>query len=152
MRHAPCAVRNPKSEIVVVRSPAAMRALGRRLARELPPGAVVGLDGPLGAGKTVLVRGMVEGLGGDGRLVTSASFVLRRTYPTNPPLIHVDLYRLGGPDEIHEAGLLETIGDPGEAIVAVEWYANLVDERADVRVLIRPTEPGCRRVRIERTP
>ena len=133
-----------------VRSPQAIRTLGRRLIRTLAPGTIVGLDGPLGAGKTVLVKGMAEALGVDPRSVTSASFTLCRSYATDPPLVHIDLYRLDDPAEMFEAGLVESIRNPGGAVVAVEWFEKLDDLRPSgcVRVRIDFAEPGTRRVEI----
>lgn len=93
--------------------------LGRRLAAWLPASAVrlVLLSGPLGSGKTTLVRALVSALpGGEQAEVSSPSFTLCNSYPTRPPVLHCDLYRAGGaPDE-----LLEAL-DSGEALVVVEW-------------------------------
>ncbi|MBN1773021.1 MAG: tRNA (adenosine(37)-N6)-threonylcarbamoyltransferase complex ATPase subunit type 1 TsaE, partial [Deltaproteobacteria bacterium] len=95
-----------------------MRALGRRLSRALAPGTLVALDGPLGAGKTVLTQGFAAGLGLDPRCVTSPSFALCHLHAGGrSPLVHIDLYRLAGEAEAHDAGLLEFIDDPGEALV-----------------------------------
>src|SRR5699024_188861 len=80
----------------------AMRALGRALAALARPGDLLILSGPLGAGKTTLARGLGEGLGVRGS-VTSPTFVISRIHPApsgGPDLVHVDAYRLGGPDEI----------------------------------------------------
>lgn len=73
--------------------PDATGALGRELGVLLVAGDVVSLTGPLGAGKTRLVRGLAEGLGVSGR-ITSPTFVLVRRYPGRVPLVHVDAYRL----------------------------------------------------------
>src|SRR5688572_1637488 len=76
---------------------AATVAFGNRLAGLLFPGAVVALIGPLGAGKTHLVRAVAEGLGCDGRRVSSPTFALVHEYPGRMPVYHFDTYRL--PDE-----------------------------------------------------
>ncbi len=74
---------------------AATEALGRRLAALLFPGAVVALVGPLGAGKTHLVRAIAEGLGiSNSRVVTSPTFVLIQEYLARLPIYHFDVYRL----------------------------------------------------------
>ena len=70
-----------------------MRALGEELVAGLGPGAIVLLEGSLGAGKTTLVRGMLEGLGHLGP-VRSPTFNLLQAFSTTPPLLHADLYRL----------------------------------------------------------
>lgn len=101
-------------------------ALGERIGRALLPGDLLALSGPLGAGKTVLVRGIAEGLGVDPRLVRSPTFVLHHVYPgPRLPLHHVDLYRMGAGVDVtflDLAGLLE------DGAVAVEW-----GELADLR-------------------
>jgi tRNA threonylcarbamoyladenosine biosynthesis protein TsaE len=136
----------------LVRSPQAMRALGRRLARLVPPGRVIGLCGPLGAGKTVLTQGIAAGLGLRVREVTSPSFALCRIHPGSTPLVHIDLYRLADEAEAHEAGLLEWIDDPRDALVVVEWFERLGREGADLRVGISFVRPSGRRVRITGKP
>ena len=97
-------------------SPDETRAIGRCLGRLLRPGDVLGLEGDLGTGKTVLVQGLAEGLGVSGR-VHSPTFVLHHRYPGPIPLEHFDLYRLGGIDWV-DAGLDEPM--PG-SITVIEW-------------------------------
>ncbi len=92
------------------------RAFGRRLAAVLRPGDVVALEGELGAGKTVLVQGIAEGLGVTA-LVHSPSYVLHHHYPGRVPLEHFDLFRLGSPDWA-DAGLDEPAPS---AVTVVEW-------------------------------
>ena len=92
-----------------------------RLGGRLRPGDVVALDGPLGAGKTVFVRGLASGLGVDASAVRSPTFVLHHVYGSPPRLHHLDLYRLGpgaGIALLDLDSLLET------APVAVEWAAH----------------------------
>jgi tRNA threonylcarbamoyladenosine biosynthesis protein TsaE len=92
-------------------------AVGRRLASLLRPGDVLLVSGRLGAGKTVLVAGIAEGLGVDDA-VTSPSFVLVRAYEGFLRLTHADAYRLGSTAELEDLGLDETIGD---GVLVVEW-------------------------------
>ncbi len=105
----------------------ATESLGARIAAQLLPGDVVLLEGPLGAGKTTLVRGVVAALGGDGAEVASPTFILMETYELPGGAIrrvhHADLYRLrgrgpGGP--LDELGLGEVIEDPA-GVTMVEW-------------------------------
>lgn len=101
--------------------PDATVALGRRLAAHLAPGDVVALDGDLGAGKTHLVKGLVDGRGGDADDVTSPTFTLVHTYATpGGPVHHVDAYRLGRAVDFAEIGGEEILDDEA-AIVVVEW-------------------------------
>jgi tRNA threonylcarbamoyladenosine biosynthesis protein TsaE len=129
-----------------------MVALGRRLAGALPPGTRIGLDGPLGAGKTVLTQGIAAGLGIDAREVTSPSFTLCVVHPGRTPLVHLDLYRLEGEGDAHHAGLLEWLDEPRGALVVVEWFERLERVPVEVRVRIDVTGKGIRRVEIHGPP
>jgi tRNA threonylcarbamoyladenosine biosynthesis protein TsaE len=101
------------------RSEAETAALGRELAQALEPGAVVLLSGDLGAGKTVFVRGIAEGLGINPRQVTSPTFTLVQEYDGGRvPLYHVDLYRLQS-IEVDDLGLDEMAWSGG--VIAIEW-------------------------------
>jgi tRNA threonylcarbamoyladenosine biosynthesis protein TsaE len=84
----------PLPETHFAASAAETRALGAMLSLRLAEGDVVLLDGPLGAGKTTLVRGLVEALGFNGP-VRSPTFNLIQTFDTKPPIMHADLYRVG---------------------------------------------------------
>jgi tRNA threonylcarbamoyladenosine biosynthesis protein TsaE len=99
---------------------AATEALGRSLGRRLFAGAVVGLVGPLGAGKTHLVRAVAEGLGiADGRLVSSPTFVLIQEYDARLPVYHFDAYRLRSEEEFFDLGAHEYFEAGG--VCLVEW-------------------------------
>jgi tRNA threonylcarbamoyladenosine biosynthesis protein TsaE len=99
-------------------SPAATRAVGAAIAGELLPGDVVLLSGELGAGKTTLVKGLVEALGG-GDCVTSPTFTLCHLYPTTPPVAHVDAWRMQHLGEALDLALEEGLDEGGVAVV--EW-------------------------------
>lgn len=113
------------------RSPGETEAAGRELARRLEPGDLVLLEADLAAGKTVFVRGLVAGLGGDRKEVTSPTFVIVQSYKVGSHAIarvhHVDLYRLAeaSPEELRETGLEELLSDSA-AVVAVEWPVETV--------------------------
>jgi len=95
-------------------------ALGERLARTLPPGATVLLIGNLGAGKTTLAKGIVQGLGAaPADEVSSPTFTLIHEYGVPPAVYHVDLYRLDSARDAATLGLDELFDGP--AIVLVEW-------------------------------
>ena len=95
-------------------------ALGRALAGELAPDGVLLLLGELGSGKTVLARGIGQGLGIDPREVQSPTFSLIREHHSR--LIHVDLYRLE-PGEVGALGLEELLAGPG--VKVIEWAERL---------------------------
>ena len=85
-------------------------------------GLKLALVGPLGAGKTVFVKGLAEGLGLDARAVSSPTFVIAQQYPipTGPETLHhVDLYRMGSPAEAWDLGLDEQLF--GEGVCVIEW-------------------------------
>jgi tRNA threonylcarbamoyladenosine biosynthesis protein TsaE len=97
-----------------------VEAVGADLARSLAPGDVVALEGDLGAGKTQFVRGLLRGLGGDPRLVSSPTYVLLNVYPGGRlTLFHLDAYRTAGADDLAGIGFDELLDQGG--VVAVEW-------------------------------
>ncbi|WP_375401312.1 tRNA (adenosine(37)-N6)-threonylcarbamoyltransferase complex ATPase subunit type 1 TsaE [uncultured Amnibacterium sp.] len=100
-----------------------MEELGRAIGARLRAGDLLVLDGPLGAGKTTLTRGIGAGLGVRAP-ITSPTFVLARTHPSvtgGPPLVHVDAYRLGSPAELDDLDL----DFPG-SVVVVEWGTGML--------------------------
>lgn len=102
---------------------AGTRAVAIALARTLVAGDVVLLHGDLGAGKTVFVKGLAEGLGLDGDEVTSPTFTLVQEYAAGRlPLVHLDLYRLER-TELDEVGLDSDLAARG--VVVVEWAERL---------------------------
>jgi tRNA threonylcarbamoyladenosine biosynthesis protein TsaE len=87
------------------------------------------LPGPLGAGKTALVRGLARGLGVAGP-VTSPTFVIARIHPSltgGPALVHADAYRLGSPAEVDD---LDLDADTATSVTVVEWGGGLVEDLA----------------------
>lgn len=102
-----------------VASAAEMEALGGRLAGAIRAPALVGLEGPLGAGKTTLVRGFLRALGHAGP-VRSPSYTLLESYPLNTAEVHhLDLYRLVDPAELEDLGLRDLLGP--RSICLIEW-------------------------------
>ncbi len=102
-------------------SPRATGKLGQKLARRFSPGDLIALVGPLGAGKTALVRGLASGWGiEDQRTVSSPTYVLVHEYPGEAfSVFHLDLYRMSMPDaELADLGLAEMLED---GVVAIEW-------------------------------
>jgi len=94
--------------------------LGHWLGSLLQPGMVIALVGPLGAGKTHLVRAIAEGLGiADSRSVCSPTFVLIQEYDARLPVYHFDTYRLRNPEEFFDLGVQEYF--EGNGICLVEW-------------------------------
>ena len=110
--------------------------LGGKLGLELRGGDVVLLRGELGAGKTVLTKGILNALGFDPADVTSPSFALVNLYPTaNFDVYHIDLWRVGeGSDAAFEVGL-DDIAAEKNSVVIIEWAERLGDHRFDGRVI-----------------
>ena len=102
-----------------------MLMFGMSLASRLRPGDVLLLYGELGAGKTVLTRGIARGLGILDP-VLSPTFTLFHRYAGAASLHHFDLYRLQGDRALYEAGLLEYIGE--DAVTVIEWPERCADE------------------------
>lgn len=111
-------------------------ALGRRLGRVLRAGDLVLLSGSLGAGKTVLTKGIGAGMGVSGT-VTSPTFVIARVHrprePGRPPLVHVDAYRLSDAAELDD---LDLDTDLSRAAVVVEWGEGLAEQLSADHLLI----------------
>jgi tRNA threonylcarbamoyladenosine biosynthesis protein TsaE len=122
-------------------------ALGSRLAAQLRAGDVVVLSGPLGAGKTVLAKGIAAALDVDGP-VTSPSYVLARVHPARrpgaPAMIHVDMYRLldDGGDLLGELDSLDLDSELGDAVVVVEWGEGLAERLAERHLDVRLERVG----------
>lgn len=100
-------------------------ALGQRLGADLRGGEILLLDGPLGAGKTMLVKGIAAALGIDREEVTSPSFTLVNPHAGSLLLYHIDLYRLNaGASAAHAVDLDEILTDE-QAVVIIEWAERL---------------------------
>ena len=100
---------------VISRSPAETRRLGEAIGQMARRGDVIGLVGPLGAGKTEMVKGIARGMGIDEMGVNSPTFTLMQIYDGKMPLYHIDLYRWAG----DEGGLDDAIF--GDGVAVVEW-------------------------------
>jgi tRNA threonylcarbamoyladenosine biosynthesis protein TsaE len=128
---------------------AATEAFGRRLGALLFPGAIVALVGPLGAGKTQLVRAIAEGLGiADSRSVNSPTFVLIQEYDARLPIYHFDAYRLRGPAEFAALGADEYLA--GEGVCLIEWADRVASAlpAEHLRIDVSVTSETSRQLRI----
>jgi tRNA threonylcarbamoyladenosine biosynthesis protein TsaE len=122
--------------IYASRNEADTAKLGAALAEVLPPGSVVALNGPLGAGKTRLVQALGEALGVPRSECVSPTFMLINEYQGRLPVYHFDAYRLKDEDEFLELGPDEYFYGPG--ICLIEWADRverlLPPERLEVRI------------------
>ncbi|MGO4442489.1 tRNA (adenosine(37)-N6)-threonylcarbamoyltransferase complex ATPase subunit type 1 TsaE [Mycobacterium sp. 2YAF39] len=118
-------------------------ALGARLGKELRAGDVVVLSGPLGAGKTVLAKGIAQAMDVEGPVI-SPTFVLARVHRARnaeaPDMIHVDLYRLLDETSVDLLGELDSLDldtDLEDAVVVVEWGEGVAERLSDSHLDIR---------------
>jgi len=116
----------PKYEITSI-SPAATMSLGKKIGRHLKLGSVIALIGELGCGKTLLTRGICDGLGVPERQVNSPTFVLVNEYRGRLPVFHIDLYRLSGIDDGFEIGITDYLSRAREGIMIIEWAEKIID-------------------------
>ena len=124
--------------------------IGARLAKRLKKGSVIALTGELGAGKTVLVKGIASGLGvRDTRYVNSPSFVIVKEHRGKIPLYHFDIYRLEEPMSLETIGYDEYFY--GNGVTVIEWADKikglLPKARIGIRLLIR--RDGSREIRVK---
>jgi tRNA threonylcarbamoyladenosine biosynthesis protein TsaE len=99
--------------------------LGELVGSQLTGGEILLLSGPLGAGKTMFVKGLASSLGIDPEDVTSPSFTLVNPYDARLQLYHIDLYRLDeGPAAAHAVDLDEMLSDD-QAVIVIEWAERL---------------------------
>ena len=121
--------------MITVATPQAMHQLGKQLAAHLRAGDLVLVNGPLGAGKTVLAQGVGEGLGVMG--ITSPTFVISRVHKAAIPFIHVDAYRLVDSENpnlyVDDLDL-----DIANSITLIEWggaeSARLSEDRLEITI------------------
>jgi len=132
-------------------SPEQTVALGRKLAGRFSVGDCVALIGELGAGKTVLVRGIATGLGvADEREIASPTYVLVHEYDSPTPVYHVDLYRShAGAVELAQLAIEEMLAD---GVVLIEWADRAEDAlpRPHWRIDITATGATGREFRLRR--
>ncbi len=113
--------------------------LGKKLGTEATPGDVIALYGDLGAGKTLLVKGIAKGLGIE-EMITSPTFTILQEYEDGRmPLYHLDVYRIDDPDSMEEVGYFDFVD--GNGLTVIEWAGQIEEilpERTLRITILRP--------------
>lgn len=132
----------------VTHSTTETEAIGRRLAEQCKSGTVVAFFGGLGMGKTAFVSGMAQALCPNAE-VSSPTFALVNDYGGNPPLVHFDMYRVTGWEDLDTTGFFD-YRDAG-AVLAVEWSENIEAALPNdaVRVTIKQLSENEREITVE---
>jgi len=130
-------------------SPERTEELGYALGRRLKAGDLVALFGDLGSGKTTMVKGIARAFGIPGRDVTSASYTIIAEYPGQPPLFHIDLYRVERQEDIDATGIWDCVGT--DSVAVIEWAEKLGDGcgKECIRVRIKDAGDDRREISIE---
>jgi tRNA threonylcarbamoyladenosine biosynthesis protein TsaE len=102
-------------------SPVATLTLGRKTGKKLNAGSVIALTGELGCGKTLLTRGICDGLRVPPLQVNSPTFVLVNEYLGRLPVFHIDLYRIAGESDVVELGITDYLRRGASGVVVIEW-------------------------------
>lgn len=141
--------RLPSGLSVEVRGPDDMQQLGRHLAELIGPGCVIGLIGPLGAGKTYLARSIAESLGVPATDISSPTYVLINEYEGQIPIYHFDTYRLDSREAFDDLGASEYF--EGSGVCLVEWADRVMDRLPAGSWIIRlvPGEGEDRRIDLD---
>jgi len=125
------------------------QSIAAEFAKTLRGGECIALYGDLGAGKTQFVRGLVRGLGGDIRTVSSPTYVLLNVYDTGRLTVyHLDAYRVHGPEDFEAIGFGELLEQPG--VVVVEWPMRIADllPQDHIAIQIEATGVHSREIRL----
>jgi len=135
-------------------SPGETIELGRRIGRALKGGEIIALYGPLGSGKTHLVKGIAAGAGaGEHDRVNSPTFVIVNEYPGNLHIYHVDAYRLGSVAELELLGFDEYCH--AGSVVVIEWADRIEPALASldfIAVTLEHTGPEKRLIHLKNLP
>ncbi|MGI6463203.1 MAG: tRNA (adenosine(37)-N6)-threonylcarbamoyltransferase complex ATPase subunit type 1 TsaE [Clostridiales bacterium] len=131
---------------IVTKSEKETENLGRELAAKLGPQSIVALYGDLGAGKTAFVRGLARGLGIKKKVLSPTFTIVNELSENGKTLIHFDMYRLSGSDELFDIGWEDYL--QRDCIIAVEW-SEIVDDiytGEEIRIRIEKLGDNERRI------
>ncbi|BCS98336.1 tRNA (adenosine(37)-N6)-threonylcarbamoyltransferase complex ATPase subunit type 1 TsaE [Desulfoluna limicola] len=127
--------------VVTTESTEETEEVGRLMGCAVTGALVLTLTGDLGSGKTCFARGLARGLDVDEAYpVTSPTYTIVNEYPGRLPLFHLDLYRLGGGDELEEIGYRDMLQQGG--VIVVEWPERSDDEELGTDLVVSMVEEG----------
>lgn len=133
---------------IVTNSEAETETWGKAFAQTLERGSGVALYGNLGAGKTLLSRAICRALGFQGA-VSSPTYTIVHEYPNDPPIYHVDLYRLSSGSDLEEAGLSRCLSQG--AVTLIEWPERLQSLLGIThKVMLEILSETARRITVEK--
>jgi tRNA threonylcarbamoyladenosine biosynthesis protein TsaE len=134
---------------VRTKGPDETRALGSKIGKLLKAGDTVALYGELGAGKTTIAKGIAHSIGIEERDIVSASFTIIAEYRSDPPFVHIDLYRINTDAELEDIGLGEVIG--GRNIAVMEWAEKAAQWLPDdvIQITLKPLNEDEREITVE---
>jgi tRNA threonylcarbamoyladenosine biosynthesis protein TsaE len=115
-----------KNQILVSSSPAATMALGRKTGKLLEKGSVIALIGELGCGKTLLTRGICEGLEVPSRHVNSPTFIFVNEYRGRLPVFHMDMYQMRTESDVVELGITDYLARARTGVMVIEWAEKML--------------------------
>ncbi|MDE5563281.1 MAG: tRNA (adenosine(37)-N6)-threonylcarbamoyltransferase complex ATPase subunit type 1 TsaE [Clostridiales bacterium] len=136
----------------IIKSPKKMESFGKHLARELSGGDIILLTGELGAGKTVLCKGIAKGLSVKAQVVSPTFTIMNEYFGGVYKFCHFDAYRLESADEAAEAGLTDFFG-ADDTVCAVEWWQNIkdmFDGCRTIKITINKIDDKKREVTVEK--
>jgi tRNA threonylcarbamoyladenosine biosynthesis protein TsaE len=122
-------------------SPEATFKLGKRIGEKISAGTVIGLTGELGCGKTVLTRGICDGLEVPLRQVNSPTFIFVNEYRGRLPVFHMDMYQLNSAADAVELGVIDYLQRAKDGVMVVEWAERILEMlpedllRADLKII-----------------
>ncbi len=139
---------------IISNSPQETIELGRKIGSQLKGGEVVGICGPLGSGKTHLIKGIAAGAGArDSKQVNSPTFVIVNEYAGRLDIYHIDAYRLSSIAEFEMIGFDEYCGP--QSVVLIEWADKIESALTAVnyiRIEIYHTGENKRKIHVKNTP
>ena len=139
---------------VISNSPQETVELGRRIGSQLKGGEVIGMCGPLGSGKTHLIKGIAAGAGAqDGKQVNSPTFVIVNEYAGRLGIYHIDAYRLNSISEFEMLGFDEYCTP--RSVVLIEWADKVDSALKDInfiRIELQHAGENKRRIHVENAP